>query len=209
MIEISNELTRDLMKKYIHKFLIWHKYKNLKFKKIGSNTLFKSLSTTFQYPENIEIEDDAQIGPNCMLDGAGSIIIGKGTILAPEVLVYSRSHNFNNNLQALPFDNVMEVSPVTIGKYVWIGTRAIILPGVTIGDGAIVAAGALVSKDVPSCAVVGGNPAKVIKSRDEARFNQLQLENDCFVYSKFGRKKIFKAKVKEFNKGGESKIVTG
>jgi acetyltransferase-like isoleucine patch superfamily enzyme len=197
------------MKTYIHQFLVWRKYKSIKFKKIGSNTLFKSLSTTFQYPESIEIEDDAQIGPNCMLDGAGSIIIGKGTILAPEVLIYSRSHNFNNNLQALPFDNVMEVSPVIIGKYVWIGTRSIILPGVTIGDGAVVAAGALVTKDVPSCAVVGGNPAKIIKFRDEKAFNQLQLEDDCFVYSKFGRKKTFKNKVKRANEGGESQIVTG
>jgi acetyltransferase-like isoleucine patch superfamily enzyme len=166
------------------------------------------LSTTFQYPENIEIKDDAQIGPNCMLDGAGGITINKGTIFAPEVFVYSRSHNFNNNLQALPFDNVMEVSPVNIGEYVWVGTRAIILPGVTIGDGAVVAAGAVVTKNIPSCAVVAGNPAKVIKFRDKVKFDQLQLENNCFVYSKFGRKKIFKTKIKEFNKVGESKIVT-
>lgn len=194
------------MKKYIHQLLVWNKYKNIQFKKIGVNAQFRSLSTVFQYPEYIEIGDNVQIGPNCKLDGAGGISIGKGSIFAPEVLVYSRSHNFNNNLQALPFDNIMEVSPVTIGQYVWLGARTIILPGVTIGDGAVIAAGALVSKDVPSCAVVGGNPAKIIKYRDETKFDQLKSDSECFVYSKFGRKKILRKKVKESKEDGESKV---
>jgi maltose O-acetyltransferase len=184
------------MKKYIHNFLIWYKYKNIEFGKTGVNCQFKSLSTTFQYSSNIEIHDDVQIGPHCKFDGAGVIIIGKGSVIAPEVAVYSRTHNFNNDLRAIPFDNVLEISPVVIGEYVWIGTRAIILPGVVIGDGAIVAAGAIVTKDVPYCAVVGGNPAKVIKYRDKFVFEELRSKKDSFVYTKFGRSKVFRSKLK-------------
>lgn len=57
----------------------------------------------------------------------------------------------------------LEPAPIHIGKDVWIGSNATVLPGVTIGDGAVIAAGAIVTKDVPPFAVVGGSPAKVIK----------------------------------------------
>ena len=118
--------------------------------------------------------------------------MGDGCILAPEVMVFSRSHNFDHDAQALPFDNVVLVAPVHIGRYVWIGTRAIILPGVSIGDGAVVGAGAVVSKDVPSCAVVVGNPARVVRFRDRDQFEALANEPDSFVYRRFGHSKVFR-----------------
>lgn len=112
----------------------------------------------------IEIGDDSGIGIDCRV--VGPIKIGRDVMMGPEVVVLTRSHNFGRidipmRLQGSPTDE-----PVVIGDDVWIGTRAIILPGVTIGSGAIIGAGAIVTKDVPDYAIVGGNPAKVIKYRN-------------------------------------------
>ena len=125
-----------------------------------------------------------------MIDATGDVEIGDGTVIAPEVWMYSRTHNFDCSVEALPFDNVVLAKKIYIGKYVWIGARAIILPGVSIGDGAVIGAGAVVSRDVPSCAVAAGNPARVVKHRDRGRFNELMSAPRPFVYEKLGHKKI-------------------
>ncbi len=173
---------------------VWFKYRKYKFCSIGVRCNYKSLRSSFLYSEKITLSDDVQIGPSVIFDGAGGINVGRGTIIAPEVIIYSRTHNFDNDLSALPFDNVMLTAPVNIGEYVWIGTRVIILPGVTIGDGAIIGAGAVVAKAIPSCAVVVGNPGRVIRYRNQETFDKLQLENNPFVFSRYAHNKIFKPK---------------
>ena len=75
-------------------------------------------------------------------------------------------------------DQELLTLPVYIGDDVWIGAKANIVPGVTIGDGAVVAMCAVVTKDVPSCAVVGGNPAKILKYRDVEVYNKLKNKNN-------------------------------
>lgn len=174
--------------------LIWIKYRSIRFASMGPGCFYKSMTSNFSNTDKISIGSNVHIGPGAMLDGAGGIVLGDGCILAPEVKIYSRSHNFDQNVQALPFDNVMLVAPVHIGRYVWIGTRAIVLPGVNIGDGAVIGAGAVVSKDVPSCSVVVGNPARVVRYRDRDRFEALAQEPNAFVYQKFGHAKIFRAR---------------
>lgn len=81
----------------------------------------------------------------------------------------------------LPFDEKVLISPVVIEENVWVASHAIILPGVTVGEGAVVAAGSVVTKSVPSCAVVGGNPAKVIKYRDRERYIKLKGSKRIFM----------------------------
>ena len=83
---------------------------------------------------------------------------------------------------------------VVIDDYVWIGRRAIILPGVKIGKGVVIGAGALVSKDIPDFGIAVGNPAKVVKYRDSKKFNELYNKKISFVYDKHGHKKIFRKK---------------
>ncbi len=180
------------------KFIIFLKYYKIKFKKEGVNCNYKGYSSSFIYPQNIVLGDNVYLGKATEIDAAGGVTIGNGVIFGPEVCIYSRSHNFDSeDLSALPFDNKFIVSAVEIKDYVWIGRRAIILPGVTIGKGAIIGAGAVVSKDVPDCAVVVGNPAKVVKYRNENTVNKLLLDENPFVYSKLGHKKIFIEKVKK------------
>jgi len=183
------------MTKFIKKLITKYKYRNIKFKKVGYNCNYKALSSSFFYSENISIGNNVWIGPKADFDGAGGIIIGDGVIFAPEVAIYSRTHNFDSDdLKAIPFDNVMLTAPVIIKDYVWIGRRVIILPGVTIGKGAIIGAGAVVSKDIPDYAIAVGNPAKVVKYRNQDKFDELYNESAPFVYQKLGHKKEFKCK---------------
>lgn len=104
--------------------------------------------------------------------GAGTNVNGFGTkILVAESVTIGAGCTFSwdvqildNDFHALTVDGVQQPSraPVVIGDRVWVGTRAVILKGVTIGDGAVVAAGAVVNKDVPAGAIVAGVPAKVV-----------------------------------------------
>lgn len=161
-----------------------------KFGEYGTGA-YVSKTTRISYGQHINIADDVWIGPDCDLDGAGGISIQKGSILAPEVVIYSRNHNYDSpDLSALPYDNIVILKEVVIGKYVWIGRRAIILPGVHIGSHAVVAAGSVVTKNVPDYALVAGNPARVVKFRNQELINKLEA-GGCFVYSKYGHKKVF------------------
>lgn len=187
------------MKSLITKTLIFLKYRKIKFKKIGEKCVYKLLNNVYVNAESIEFDDYVHVGPRCVFEGAGGIFVGKGTIFAPNVTIYTRSHNFDIKLSALPFDNVMLTAKVIVGNYVWIGSNVIILPGVKVGDGAVIGAGSVVTKDVPECAVVAGNPAKVIKYRDvDAYKNNLSMDNP-FVYFVHGHKKNFKNKADYLN----------
>lgn len=115
----------------------------------------------FYYPSNIRIGEDTIIGEGAVLDGRDTLQIGNHVDLASEVMIYNAYHD----LQDPYFAPVLK--PVVIEDYVFIGPRAIILPGVTIGKGAAVAAGAVVSKDVSPNTIVGGVPAQKIGERSE------------------------------------------
>ncbi|PXA03110.1 acyltransferase [Coraliomargarita sinensis] len=135
-------------------------------------------SARLTFPERIQIGSWVRIGKCCYLNGQGGINISDGTVFAPEVVVLSSTHRYQQD-KYLPYDEFDEFRPVSIGKGVWIGYRAMVAPGVTIGDGAIVAMGAVVTRDVPAGAIVGGNPAKIIKQRDEQEIVRL-AENESY-----------------------------
>lgn len=85
--------------------------------------------------------------------------------MGAECIVYTKNHAFSNLDTPMMYQGYLETKPVYIEDDVWIGGRVIILPGRRIGKGAIVGAGSVVTKDVPDYAIVGGNPAKVLKYR--------------------------------------------
>jgi acetyltransferase-like isoleucine patch superfamily enzyme len=112
--------------------------------------------TTIAVHNNAKLQmGSGYINCNCEIRCFNSITIGENVAIAKEVIIRdSDSHKVSNSVVT---------APVVIGNHVWIGTRAMILKGVTIGDGAVVAAGAVVTKDVPPHSVVAGVPAKVVK----------------------------------------------
>ncbi len=113
----------------------------------------------FYEPSRIRIGDDTIVGEGAVLDGRGAITIGDHVDMATDVMIYNSQHDTSSD------DFHAVTRDVTIKDYAFIGPRAIILPGVTVGRGAVVAAGAVVTRDVPDFAVVGGVPAAVIGQR--------------------------------------------
>jgi len=127
--------------------------------KIGKGSMIH-MGAVFYYPPNISIGKDTIIGEQVVLDGRGSLTIGDHVAFATGVMVYNAEHDVHDP------EFKARIEPVTIEDYVFIGPRSIILPGVKIGKGAIVAAGAVVNKDVMPFTVVGGVPARHIKERE-------------------------------------------
>ena len=110
----------------------------------------------------IRIGNGSGIGVNCKV--RGPLTIGENVMMGPNVHILTHTHNYQS------VDTPMckqggEFKKVTIGNDVWIGLNVVILPGISIGNGVIIGAGAVVSKDVPDYAIVGGVPAKIIKFR--------------------------------------------
>lgn len=112
-------------------------------------------------PQNITIGAGASIGPKVLLDGRKSLTIGKSAVIGYEAIIWTLNHDYND----IGFCG--KGAPVSIGDYAWICSRSIILPGITIGEGAVVASGAVVTKDVPPYSVVGGIPARIIGEREK------------------------------------------
>lgn len=108
--------------------------------------------------KNIHIGKNVFLNMGCKFQDQGGIYIGDGALIGHNVVLATLNHAMSPSRRG-----TMVPAPIRIGKNVWIGSNAAILPGVTIGDGAIVAAGAVVTRDVPENAIVGGVPAKVIR----------------------------------------------
>ncbi len=108
--------------------------------------------------------DNFGFGKGCRVYAAGGITIGSHVMIAPYVTLITSNHRYKT--QRSSEDNCDEFKPIVIHDDVWVGERAIILPGVTVGRGAIVGAGAVVTKNVSEFAVVVGNPARVVKYRN-------------------------------------------
>ncbi len=117
------------------------------------------IGANFFNPSGISIGHDTIVGDHCFLDGRAKLSIGNHVGIASQVLIYNDEHNINS----ANYEN--SFGPVTISDYVFIGPRAIILPNITIGRGAVVAAGAVVTKDIPDYEIWGGVPAKKISER--------------------------------------------
>lgn len=114
---------------------------------------------------NVKMGDRSGIGRNCEL--YGDITIGNDVLMAPEVIIRTKNHRYKKKNATIHRQGVDEEIPVVIGNDVWIGSRVMIMPGVHVGDGAVLAAGAVVTKDVPEYSVVGGVPAHVIGHRED------------------------------------------
>ena len=158
-------LTLIFLKRVLRRLLMYQ-YRTL-FKKVGKNVVFDPFSS-FSY-QTIEIGDDVYIGPGARFSASKTFIrIGNKVMFGPDVSIRGGDHN-TSVVGSYMYDIKKKLpendQPVIIEDDVWIGTRAILLKGVRIGTGSIVAAGALVTKDVAPYSIVGGIPARLLKKR--------------------------------------------
>ncbi|MBK7673470.1 MAG: acyltransferase [Candidatus Accumulibacter sp.] len=131
---------------------------------VGQSVIVKH-NAQFGAGVGLVIGDRAQLGHNCRL--GNNVTIGCDVVMGPDVIIMTSAHAFEDPYVPVNLQGALPILAVTIGDDVWIGTRVIILPGVTIGRGAVIGAGAVVTKDVPPFAIVGGVPAKVIRYRGD------------------------------------------
>lgn len=115
------------------------------------------------FDSRLSIGDNSSLGIDA--EAHGPITIGRDVMMAPECVILTQNHRHDRTDIPMICQGNEEPRPVSIGDDVWIGRRVIIMPGVSIGDGCIVSAGAVVTKDAPPYTIVGGIPAKVIKHR--------------------------------------------
>lgn len=116
--------------------------------------------------ERITLGARVSVGARCIFWAGhkdAKITIGDDCLFAPEVMLTAASYRYNDGQPVT--QQLMDEADITIGRDVWLGTRVLVLPGVTIGDGAIIAAGAVVRSDIPAMAIAAGAPARVVSTR--------------------------------------------
>lgn len=126
-----------------------------------SNGLYINKNATIS--PTLVIGNNSGIGANSII-GRGTTI-GDNVMMGPECYIYTRNHAFSRTDIPMREQGMQDFKPVTIGNDVWIGARVTILPGVKIGNGCIIGAGSVVTKNLPDFAIGGGNPARVLKYR--------------------------------------------
>lgn len=126
-----------------------------------------------------KIDETSHLKSGTFIDCSGGVEIGRYFHTGRGLTIFSTNHNYQSN-RSIPYDEDEIVRPVKIGDFVWCGANVTIVPGVEIGEGVVIGSGAVVTQNIPPYAIIGGNPAKVIKYRDAELFNQLKSENKFF-----------------------------
>ncbi|HLQ98361.1 MAG TPA: sugar O-acetyltransferase [Candidatus Dormibacteraeota bacterium] len=154
----ANKLVRELNNVDIESFERKNEIIKQLFGSTGSNP---SIEDNFHCDlgYNIHVGDEFYAGYNCVILDMGEVRIGDNCMLGPNVGIYTAGHS----IEPLDRNKSGYTIPIKIGNDVWVGGNCVILAGVTIGDNSVVAAGSIVTKDVPKNTVVAGNPAKIIK----------------------------------------------
>jgi len=142
----------------------------------------------FTEPYNVTIGHHVAINRNCEFITTNSIIdIGNYVMIGPGVTFIAQNHDTSNWQIPMIFTSKYRIGNIHIHDDVWIGARAIILSGVTIHRGAVIAAGSVVTRDVPPFAIVGGIPAKIIKNRFSGPRKNKAIKKD---FSQFAHQPI-------------------
>lgn len=138
------------------------------------------------YGKGLKVNGESYVTPNTTLgnnvnfngmtiQGSGNVIIGDNFHSGIECMIITSIHNYDHG-DAIPYDNTIISKDVIIEDNVWLGNRVTILPGVKIGEGAIIQAGSVVVRDIEEFSIAGGHPANVFKKRDVDHYLKLKKE---------------------------------
>jgi len=151
--------------------------------KLFSNYNLKRIASYQTVPyikpfSDTQLSSKTYLGKYCSFNGmkvqgGGKLIIGDYFHSGENIRVITQNHNYDNGTE-IPYDSTEIYKEVVIENYVWIGSDVTILPGVKIGEGAIIQAGSVVAKDIPKYAIAGGNPAEPFRYRDKEHFEELK-----------------------------------
>lgn len=149
------------------------------FRTIGDHVL---LSDGFfcDRPDRAILGNHIYIGPGAIFTTRGGLRIDDGAIFGPRCRILTANHQYVSS-EAAPYDGRVVLRPVHVECGVWVGADVLIVPGVRIGAGAVVAAGSVVVKDIDPCTIAGGNPCRAIKQRDAAAFERLRAEQRWYL----------------------------
>lgn len=166
MVEVSDE-TRMLCAK-LNNGVYTDEQINQQVSKIIGQELDESFSLflpfTTDFGKNIKIGKNVFINSGCRLQDQGKIVIGDESLIGHNVVFATINHDYN------PFNRgTMYLKPIVLNKRTWIGSNATILPGVTVGENSIIAAGSVVTNDVTPNTIIGGNPAKFISNLEDKK----------------------------------------
>lgn len=150
-----------------------------------NNYTKKAKKIVKSYEEPLAVNFKSSFTPNTVLgkntNFNGMVITGKGNVTigdnfhsGQECMMITEAHNYKGS--AIPYDSTYIIKNIVIEDNVWLGSRVLILGGVTIGEGAIIQAGAVVVTDIPKYAIAGGSPAKVFKYRDKEHYERLKSQ---------------------------------
>nr|WP_147534486.1 acyltransferase [Bacillus marasmi] len=160
-------LKNRIINKFLHR--VYTLLVNRKAKEVGAELKVNGFS---------RVSANTWLGNNINFNGMeirgnGKVVIGDNFHSGTDCLMLTEYHNYDNG-GAIPYDDTTIIKDIIIEENVWIGSRVIILGGVTIGEGAIIQAGSVVTKNVPKYSIVGGHPAMVFKTRDIKHYENLK-----------------------------------
>lgn len=159
-------------------------YSASQFQSCGENVIIHE-NCIFSHPQKTKIGSNVYIGPGCRFFSGGELEIGTNVVFGSNVSVLTMNHHYDApDLMYLPYDDRNDPGRVIIENNSWIAYGVLIMPGVKIGHGAVVAAGSVVTGEIPPLAVAAGNPAKVVKYRDSGIYEHLENKSWLSAHSK-------------------------
>ncbi len=165
---------------WLHGKYVEDKEKRLRqsdFKEFGKDVII-GRNVFINRPDRVVLKDRCAIQSGTMINSYGGLYVGENTGIGYNCVIFTALHRYRN-ANSIPFDNYCELKPVIIREFVWIGANVKILPGIEIGEGAIIGMGSVLTKNVPPLAIVLGNPAEIIGYRSKEHYYKCK-EQEAF-----------------------------
>lgn len=169
----------DLLKFTYHLVEELEKERLVSHPNIHPSVILNGYNITITRLDKTKIGEGSGLHGDTYLETEAGLTIGRYVHIGRGLTIVTTNHNYRST-QSIPYDDVYIYKPVIIEDFVWIGAEVCIVPGVTVGEGAIVGMGAVVTEDVPACSVVGGNPARILGYRDQQVFEKLKEQRRFF-----------------------------